>query len=251
MTTLNSALKAAKFAIKEKNFGTAVYNSELALRYDPNNYHARVFLGLANFNMQEFVASEKWYLEAIELQPQNPLAYQGILSLYQARNHTAGQAEIWKKLAHLARIDDDSRQYHDNLQKLWQYYQEIDDREGEFDLLKEILSYEDIIPSQFSLAVLLERLLELDDRLREEEIKKEVSLRKVRLGASPAAVIQLQVEQEIINRRPSMEYFYERLLALADTIQISSFQTPSGSVARFETRNSQRIGFIDGEAVGD
>jgi tetratricopeptide (TPR) repeat protein len=69
-------LKAAKTALQEKSYSTALYNAELALRHDPGNYHARVFMGLAHFNLEDFKECEKWYSEALDVDGEELLAYQ-------------------------------------------------------------------------------------------------------------------------------------------------------------------------------
>ncbi|KAL8901155.1 MAG: hypothetical protein Q9192_000690 [Flavoplaca navasiana] len=83
MSAVKSALKAAKGALDAHQYESAIENANNALKEDPNNYHANVFLGLAFEKQNRPENSEKSYRAATLLKGNDPLAWQGLISLYE------------------------------------------------------------------------------------------------------------------------------------------------------------------------
>lgn len=69
-------LKEAKAAIDSKDYAAARSASTEVLGYEPENYHAKVYLALALFELKEVEQSEETYRSAIKLDPKKPLAWQ-------------------------------------------------------------------------------------------------------------------------------------------------------------------------------
>ena len=104
MSAVKSALKAAKGALDAHQYESAIENANKALKEDPKNYHAyvriarlryvyqsltlrwlvsNVFLGLAFEKQNRPDDSEKSYRVATLLKGNDPLAWQGLISLYE------------------------------------------------------------------------------------------------------------------------------------------------------------------------
>ncbi|KAL8844309.1 MAG: hypothetical protein Q9176_001219 [Flavoplaca citrina] len=83
MSAVKSALKAAKGALDAHQYESAIENANNALKEDPKNYHANVFLGLAFEKQNRPDDSEKSYRAATLLKGNDPLAWQGLISLYE------------------------------------------------------------------------------------------------------------------------------------------------------------------------
>ncbi|KAL8809586.1 MAG: hypothetical protein Q9223_004524 [Gallowayella weberi] len=83
MSTVKSALKAAKGALDAHQYDDAIKNANKVLGEDPKNYHANVFLGLAFEKQSRNEDSEKAYKAAVAFKANDPLAWQGLISLYE------------------------------------------------------------------------------------------------------------------------------------------------------------------------
>ncbi|KAL5485002.1 SKI3 [Sanghuangporus weigelae] len=91
-TFVKSKLKSARELIGKKDFAKARDATEEVLSYEPDNYNANVFLGLALLELQQFDQSEQAYLRATKAQPDQVLAWQGLAKFYE-------QTERWDKYA--------------------------------------------------------------------------------------------------------------------------------------------------------
>ncbi|KAL9099704.1 MAG: hypothetical protein Q9163_004838 [Psora crenata] len=83
MSSVKIALRAAKSAIDACKYEDAIAEAHNALSADPNNYHAKVFLGLALDKLNQNEASEEAYRAAINIRGQDALAWQGLVALYE------------------------------------------------------------------------------------------------------------------------------------------------------------------------
>ncbi|KAK0207900.1 superkiller protein 3 [Desarmillaria ectypa] len=85
-------LKAARDFIAKKDFAAARDSAEKVLEFEPDNYNATVFLGLAFLELKDFDKSEQAYRRAIELNSEQLLAWQGLSKFYE-------RTEAWDKYA--------------------------------------------------------------------------------------------------------------------------------------------------------
>ncbi|KAI4213402.1 MAG: hypothetical protein LQ351_003902 [Letrouitia transgressa] len=83
MSGVKAALKAAKAALDSQDYQDAIEQAHKALATDPQNYHANVFLGLASEKQGENDVSEKFYKDAVAIKGDDPLAWQGLITLYE------------------------------------------------------------------------------------------------------------------------------------------------------------------------
>ena len=110
MSSLKSALRAAKTALEARRYPAAVEEAQKALNLDNNNYHARVFLGLALERQDQYDAAESAYAIAAAQKETEALAWQGLVSLYEKQ--------------HGEKLD----QWHDAALSLAKIYMNEDDR---------------------------------------------------------------------------------------------------------------------------
>ena len=110
MSATKTALKAAKAALDAHKYEDAIEQANTVLAADPKNYNATVFLGLAYEKQDQHEVSETAYRAAIKLKDKDPLAWQGLVTLY--------EKQAGKKLD----------EYHDAAISLAEIFMEKDDR---------------------------------------------------------------------------------------------------------------------------
>ncbi|WAR61977.1 hypothetical protein PtB15_14B70 [Puccinia triticina] len=86
MATLKTHLKSARDAITAKDWEKALASAEGALAIDNQSYSAYVFLGVAQLNLKRVSESEAAYRAAIKIDQVQPLAWQGLISLYEQQH---------------------------------------------------------------------------------------------------------------------------------------------------------------------
>ena len=82
MQTKNS-LKAARESLNKKDYGKALELARKVLSVEHTNYNAHVFAGVSLLNLSQNADSEKSYREAVSLNQTNPLAWQGLINLFE------------------------------------------------------------------------------------------------------------------------------------------------------------------------
>eukprot|EP00047_Mylnosiga_fluctuans_P014648 m.40155 g.40155 ORF g.40155 m.40155 type:complete len:1571 (+) comp5596_c0_seq1:138-4850(+) len=90
-------LKEAKAAIQEKRFADAARICKELLAREPRNYNALVLCGLAHARLEKYDVAEKHYSDAGALSPENGLAWQGLIDLYEKNGDRL--TDVPKKLA--------------------------------------------------------------------------------------------------------------------------------------------------------
>ncbi|KIM45167.1 hypothetical protein M413DRAFT_333246 [Hebeloma cylindrosporum] len=118
MSFAKTHLKAARDSLSKKDYQTAKTESALVLDFEPENYNAHVFLALALLELGEFDKSEQTYRKAIELSPNQPLAYQGLCSFYERKKELGKQADALASLMQLFNKLKDAVKCAETLQKL-------------------------------------------------------------------------------------------------------------------------------------
>ena len=95
------ALKAAKAAIDGHKYEEAERHARSVLQTDPKHYTAAVFLGLALEKQGNVSEAEKVYLSAVRNKPKEPLALQGLQSVYeqQAAQKVDAYGNVSRQLA--------------------------------------------------------------------------------------------------------------------------------------------------------
>jgi|SRR5579871_628452 superkiller protein 3 len=96
---IKSDLKAARESIAQKDYRKALELTRRVLSFEPGNYNAQVFAGVSLLNLSIYGESEKAYREAAQISPSNPLAWQGLVNLFEKTEDLAKLKEASLKLA--------------------------------------------------------------------------------------------------------------------------------------------------------
>lgn len=109
MASSKTALKAINDAIKRQDFDSAIQQAKDFLERNPKNYNALTFLAFSFDNRGSLNQAEDAYLEAAELRPKEPTAWQGLIKLYEkqgSKKLTAYQSAVLR----LVEVYQDSEQ---------------------------------------------------------------------------------------------------------------------------------------------
>uniref|UniRef100_A0A8D3C255 SKI3 subunit of superkiller complex n=1 Tax=Scophthalmus maximus TaxID=52904 RepID=A0A8D3C255_SCOMX len=101
---VKTELKSAREAIKNKEFKEALKHCKAVLKLEKNNYNAWVFIGLAASELEQPDQSQSAYKKAVELEPEQLLAWQGLANLYEKTDQWDFKLElpnIYQKLVEL------------------------------------------------------------------------------------------------------------------------------------------------------
>uniref|UniRef100_A0A3P8YLR4 Tetratricopeptide repeat domain 37 n=1 Tax=Esox lucius TaxID=8010 RepID=A0A3P8YLR4_ESOLU len=108
------ALKNARDAIKNKEFKEALKHCKAVLKLEKNNYNAWVFIGVAASELDQPEQAQTAYRKALELEPEQLLAWQGLANLYEKSDLTDYKAElpnVYQKLIELYESSDKTKCY--------------------------------------------------------------------------------------------------------------------------------------------
>ncbi|KAI9307176.1 hypothetical protein BJ944DRAFT_238079 [Cunninghamella echinulata] len=85
MNNSKANLKAAREAIGKKDFEEAIRCCNRIILWETGNYNAYVFLGVAYAGLDNEEEAENAYKQAIDISSDQPLAWQGLVSLYEKK----------------------------------------------------------------------------------------------------------------------------------------------------------------------
>ncbi|KAF9222633.1 superkiller protein 3 [Gyrodon lividus] len=111
-------LKAARDALGKKQYEAARDAASQVLDYEPDNYNAHVFLGLAFLELEQHDKSEQYYRKATELKTDHILAWQGISQLYERSSRWDALSEVLEHMMRMFAINGDAIKCAETLQKL-------------------------------------------------------------------------------------------------------------------------------------
>ncbi|CAK6950140.1 SKI3 subunit of superkiller complex protein isoform X1 [Scomber scombrus] len=145
---VKTALKSAREAIKNKEFKEALKHCKAVLKIEKNNYNAWVFIGLAASELEQPDQAQTAYKKAVELEPEQLLAWQGLANLYEKTDQWDFKAElsnVYQKLVELYASSDKNKCYemitklsdiyqsdkeYSELAKVWQQLIQLKEEEG-------------------------------------------------------------------------------------------------------------------------
>uniref|UniRef100_A0AAX7SR85 Tetratricopeptide repeat domain 37 n=1 Tax=Astatotilapia calliptera TaxID=8154 RepID=A0AAX7SR85_ASTCA len=122
---VKSALKSAREAIKNKEFKEALKHCKTVLKIEKNNYNAWVFIGLSASELDQPDQSQAAYKKAVELEPEQLLAWQGLANLYDKTDQWDFKVElpnVYQKLVELYASSDKNKCY-EVINKLTEIYE--------------------------------------------------------------------------------------------------------------------------------
>jgi superkiller protein 3 len=96
---IKNNLKAARESITKKEYSQALELARKVLTLEPGNYNAHVFAGVSLLNLSQYTESENSYREAISVNSTNPLAWQGLINLFEKQGNLVGLKEASLALA--------------------------------------------------------------------------------------------------------------------------------------------------------
>ncbi|XP_057688617.1 tetratricopeptide repeat protein 37 isoform X2 [Corythoichthys intestinalis] len=111
---VKAALKSAREAIKSKDFKEALKQCKNVLKLEKNNYNAWVFIGLAASELEQPDQAQTAYRKAVELEPEQLLAWQGLGNLYEKTDQWDFKIElpnVYQKLVELYASSDKNKCY--------------------------------------------------------------------------------------------------------------------------------------------
>jgi tetratricopeptide (TPR) repeat protein len=120
---MKSLLSAARKALDESDFETAIDKCNAVLEQDPNNYNAHVFKGFALNKTEQVPDAIQEFEIAVKLNPSNPLAYQGLIAATQENPSLC--ISYYKRLLELHM--NSPQKYYDDLLKMIDVYQQLND----------------------------------------------------------------------------------------------------------------------------
>ncbi|KAI9820883.1 MAG: Superkiller protein 3 [Thelocarpon impressellum] len=216
MSNAKQALKAAKAAIDAQQWPEAATQAERVLAADPRNYHANVFLGLALDKQGRHAGAEKPYHTAADVKPKDPLAWQGLVNLYEQQGKSKlddyGRAVI--VLAEIYQDLDDQIRCQTVIDKFVGYAREHGSRQQHIEALEVMLpgssvydSLEGRMPHPSQTFTRIAALIETDEK---ERINKEIGERRTRLGAKLGQVT-VEVKREVLSKS-RLEHVYQSII---------------------------------------
>ncbi|NWH60477.1 TTC37 protein, partial [Geococcyx californianus] len=123
---VKAALKSARDAIRNKEYKEALKHCKAVLKQDKNNYNAWVFIGLAAAELEQPDQAKGAYKKAVDLEPNQLLAWQGLANLYEKTSQIdvkAELADVYEKLLELYESGD-KQKWCDVCNKLVELYQQ-------------------------------------------------------------------------------------------------------------------------------
>ncbi|KFV71087.1 Tetratricopeptide repeat protein 37, partial [Dryobates pubescens] len=106
---VKAALKSAREAIRNKDYKEALKHCKAVLKQEKTNYNAWVFIGLSAAELDQPDQAKGAYKKAIEYEPNQLLAWQGLANLYEKSNQADVKedlAEVYQKLLELYKSSD-------------------------------------------------------------------------------------------------------------------------------------------------
>ncbi|ORZ18014.1 hypothetical protein BCR42DRAFT_412963 [Absidia repens] len=236
MNNSKANLKAAREAIGKKDFEEAIKCCNRIILWESGNYNAYVFLGVAYAGLDNGEEAEQAYQRAIEINSEQLLAWQGLISLYEKLgNHQELLSTIDQVLPKIVVSGDNNRVVEYLSKKLDIYENKQPDKEKYTQTLKLFLpgsKYYDSIKDAKnlpSIGNIYSSLIDITEQNDTKTITSAYKDRRLRASASPNATtasLLEQVEADVYSKS-NLGELYESLLQQADkddTIDVQATQ---------------------------
>ncbi|KAL4937993.1 hypothetical protein BDV06DRAFT_63367 [Aspergillus oleicola] len=219
-----SALKEVRTALDSKNFELAAEKAKALVKEQPQNYHANVFLGLAQDKLNHFSEAERAYLAATRIRSDDKAVWQGLISLYEKQGNQKLE-EYRNAVISLAQVlgdADDKHRCQDVVDKYVNYVRKNGTR----------LQYKRAIELHLPTSPLYnylegrvphpaqtyQRLIDITESEEREFINREIGERRTRLGARIDQVT-LEVKRDAY-RRSELEDLYRGIVNWSNDDQV-------------------------------
>ncbi|XP_023211617.1 tetratricopeptide repeat protein 37-like [Centruroides sculpturatus] len=119
--------KQARAALREKEYKTALKHCKEILKLDKLNYNAWVFIGVSAQEIEQPVQAEAAFRKAIEISPDQLLAWQGLCQFYEKNDGKEYKEKlIGTYIETLKLMKDDKNKQLEVIKKLWEIYIQLD-----------------------------------------------------------------------------------------------------------------------------
>ncbi|XP_047446786.1 tetratricopeptide repeat protein 37 [Mugil cephalus] len=205
---VKAALKSAREAIKNKEFKEALKHCKTVLKLEKNNYNAWVFIGLAASELEQPDQSQTAYKKAVELEPEQLLAWQGLVNLYEKTDQWDFKVElpnVYQKLVELYASSDKNKCY-EVIKKLSDIYQS----DKEYLKLAKVwmqliqLKEEEAVDKKELVQLLQQMTQLLSDCLNEEE--QDIEIQQHLITAFEKAMVLMDPKPGEEHRKVSADY---------------------------------------------
>ncbi|KAL4765520.1 SKI complex subunit tetratricopeptide repeat protein SKI3 [Aspergillus foveolatus] len=219
-----SALKEVRAALDAKNFELAADKAKAIVKEQPQNYHANVFLGLAQDKLNHFLESERAYLAATRIKGDDKTAWQGLISLYekQGNQYLEQYRDVVIKLGLVLAALDDKHRCQDAVDKYVAFARKNGTRlqyKRALELHLPTSPLYDYLEGRLPHpAHTYQRLIEISESEEREFINREIGERRTRLGARIDQVT-LEVKRDAY-RRSELEELYRGIVNWSHDDQI-------------------------------
>ncbi|KAK7206873.1 hypothetical protein BZA70DRAFT_117069 [Myxozyma melibiosi] len=221
MSALKKSLVAAKQAVEQKDFKTGRDNCTQALAIDPNSYNALILLGYCQNELRDRGAAIEAYRKAVDLNPRAAMAYQGLLTVYEADRKVSEYIDTTLILADIYRELDDINRCTSLMNKTQSFVAEKGSKKDKIKMLKAILPgtpvYEYLegrLPHPASTLQKLTEMLETEER---QTIEGSVSKQRNKLGVNINTMTR-KIKREVYEAS-ELEKYYDLLLNWSDDDQ--------------------------------
>ncbi|KAL4960775.1 SKI complex subunit tetratricopeptide repeat protein SKI3 [Aspergillus stella-maris] len=219
-----SALKEVRTALDAKDFELAAEKAKALVQEQPQNYHANVFLGLAQDKLNHFLEAERAYLAATRIRSDDKSVWQGLISLYEKQGNQKLE-EYRDAVINLAQVHgdaDDKHRCQDVVDKHVNFVRKNGTRlqyKRAIELhlpTSPLYSYlEGRVPHP---AQTYQRLIEITETEEREFINREIGERRTRLGARIDQVT-LDVKRDAY-KRSELEDLYRGIVNWSNDDQV-------------------------------
>ncbi|KAM4050000.1 superkiller complex protein 3 isoform 2-T3 [Anomaloglossus baeobatrachus] len=123
---VKAALKSARDSIRSKDYKEALKHCKAVLKLEKNNYNAWVFIGLAASELEQPDQAQAAYKKATEIEPEQLLAWQGLVNLYEKVNQKDFKDDLpnaYQKLLELY-SSSDKQKWSEVCKKLVELYEQ-------------------------------------------------------------------------------------------------------------------------------
>ncbi|KIK27908.1 hypothetical protein PISMIDRAFT_27774 [Pisolithus microcarpus 441] len=231
---VKSKLKVARDALGKKQYETARDAASQVLDYEPDNYNAHVFLGLACLELGHHDKSEQFYRRAIGLRPDQVLAWQGISRLYEKQEKWDSVAGALEEILRIFSASSDATKAAETLQKLIETRRQHGSRKQIITVLFYLLPDSPFYDTLSTLPPpdhtntnstttfvtqeaihdslpVIEEIMALTEQEEETSMKVEFDKRRTRLGAPPPDILRNEIGLEVW-RTSKLPLVYQEVL---------------------------------------
>ncbi|KUL84578.1 hypothetical protein ZTR_08770 [Talaromyces verruculosus] len=206
-----AALKAVKSALDSKDFELAASKAKDLVDRDSTNYHAHIFLGLAQDKLGKTNEAESSYLAASRIKDKDKTAWQGLITLYEKQG--SNKLDAYRDVTSWIQSDERDRCV-DVVDKFLKFTRKNGNRAQQKQALHIQLPTCPLYPSLEGRvphpADTYSRLIELTEAEEKEFINREIGERRTRLGARIDQVTA-EVKREALTN-PELEQYYRGLI---------------------------------------